>query len=112
MLENGHLGITNTCHAGSVSGKESKATGEAKVLEGSNNTKLKVSFFGPFYFGDYWVLDHADDYSWSIVGDPSGRYLWILTRAAHPTDKLVDELYTKTRKMGYDIMLLRMTVHP
>ena len=35
--------------------------------------------FGPFY-GDYWVLDHADDYSWSIVGDPSGRYLWILSR--------------------------------
>ncbi len=43
--------------------------GKAKVVEGSNNTKLKVSFFGPFYLGDYWILDHADDYSWSIVGE-------------------------------------------
>ena len=30
--------------------------------------------------GDYWVLDHADDYSWSIVGEGSGRYLWLLSR--------------------------------
>ena len=23
----------------------------------SENAKLKVSFFGPFYVGDYWVLN-------------------------------------------------------
>jgi len=26
-----------------------------------SGVKLKGSFFGPFY-GDYWVLAHADDY--------------------------------------------------
>ncbi|MGH1558310.1 lipocalin family protein [Caulobacter segnis] len=35
-------------------------------------------------WGDYWVLDHADDYSWSIVGEGSGGILWLLSRRACP----------------------------
>jgi apolipoprotein D and lipocalin family protein len=112
VLEDGRIGILNSCHKGSVTGSLTTAAGKAKVVEGSNNTKLKVSFFGPFYLGDYWILDHADDYSWAIVGEPSGRYLWILTRSAHPDDKLVDELYTRVRNMGYDIGILRMVMQP
>ena len=109
-LEDGRIAIINTCHKNSVSGHISTATGKAKVVKGSQNAKLKVSFFGPFYVGDYWILDHADDYSWSIVGEPSGRYLWILTRNAHPDDTVVDKLYTRARKMGYEIKTLRMVV--
>jgi len=111
-LKDGRIGITNTCREHSVTGTQSVATGKAKVVEGSNNAKLKVSFFGPFYLGDYWILDHADDYSWSIVGEPSGRYLWLLTRDARPGDKVMDALYTEARKMGYDIDILRMTMQP
>ena len=62
-------------------GKISDANGKAKIVDTATKAKLKVSFFGPFY-GDYWVLDRAEDYSWAIVGEPSGRYLWILTREA------------------------------
>jgi apolipoprotein D and lipocalin family protein len=80
------------------------------VVAESNSTKLKISLFGTLFTEDYWILDHADDYSWSIVGEPSGRYLWILTRNAHPDDRQVDELYSRARRMGYDIGLLRMVV--
>jgi apolipoprotein D and lipocalin family protein len=54
-------------------GKTTTANGKAKIVAGSANAKLKVSFFGPFY-GDYWVLDRVEDYGWAIVGEPSGRY--------------------------------------
>ena len=36
------------------------AVGRARVVDKATNAKLKVSFFGPFW-GDYWVLDHAED---------------------------------------------------
>jgi apolipoprotein D and lipocalin family protein len=72
--------------------------------------KLKVSFFGPFYVGDYWVLDHADDYSWSIVGEGSGRYLWLLTRE-RPTPAQLSALTDRARAMGYDTAMLRVTRH-
>jgi apolipoprotein D and lipocalin family protein len=81
------------------------------VVADSGNAKLKVSFFGPFFFGDYWVLDHADDYSWSIVGEPSGHYLWILTREATPATSVKDALIERVRALGYDTSMLRMTRH-
>ena len=84
------------------------ARGNAKAVSASN-AKLKVRFFGPFS-GDYWVLDHADDYSWSIVGEPSGRYLWILARQSNPGTALIEHLIERARAMGYDTSILVQTV--
>lgn len=47
-----------------------QAKGVAKIVEGSHNAKLRVSFFRPFY-GDYWVLALGPDYPWVLVGEPS-----------------------------------------
>ena len=80
-------------------------------MEKATNAKLKVSFFGPFY-GDYWVLDHADDYSWSIVGEPSGRYLWILNRKATPPEAEVQRLIGRVRELGYDTTMMLRTKQP
>ncbi len=70
-----------------------------------------MSFFGPFYVGDYWILDRADDYSWSIFGEPTGRYLWILTRKAKPSPELRRTLMERTHALGYDVTMLRETQH-
>ena len=85
--------------------------GKAKVADTATNAKLKVSFFGPFFFGDYWVLDHADDYSWSIVGEGSGRYLWLLSRKL-PTDADRAALTARAKALGYDVAMLRPTKQP
>ena len=111
LREDGQLGIVNSCRQDAVDGLLKQADAKGKIVAGSNNAKLKVSFFGPFYVGDYWVLDHADDYSWSIVGEPSGRNLWILTREAKPSDQQRQALYNRAREMGYDLSMLRETKH-
>ena len=77
-----------------------------------DNAKLKVSFFGPFFFGDYWVLDHAEDYSWSVVGEPSGKYLWLLCREATPAEAVKVALVRRATELGYDVSMLRMTRQP
>lgn len=106
----GMIEVLNRCRKGAVGGPLKVARGRAKVVEGSQDAKLRVSFFGPF-FGDYWVLDHADDYSWSIVGEPSGRYLWILTRQAKPDTATRDILQAWVQALGYDPALIRQTAH-
>lgn len=107
--DDGSVEVLNLCREGSPSGRIRVAKGRAKVVPDSGNAKLKVSFFGPFYVGHYWVLDHADDYSWSIVGEPSGRFLWILTRDPELGADEGDALVARVRKLGYDISLLRFT---
>lgn len=106
----GTIRVLNTCHKGAVDGAVKTATGRAKVVDAASSAKLKVSFFGPFY-GDYWVIDHADDYQWSIVGEPSGRYLWILSRDPRPADGLKTMLRRQVEEMGYDWSLVRETKH-
>lgn len=110
LRDDGMIKVVNTCRKGSIDGAKKAVEGRAKIVADGRNAKLKVSFFGPFY-GDYWVLDHAADYSWSIVGEPSGRYLWILTRTAKPSDQTRKMLVNKVRSLGYDVSRLRWTQH-
>ena len=39
-----------------------------------------VRYLGGLITWDYWVLDHAEDYSWFISADPTFDKLWIYTR--------------------------------
>lgn len=108
--ESGTIRVLNSCRKGAVDGPLKTAKGKAKIVDPVSNAKLKVSFFGPFY-GDYWVLDHADDYQWAIIGEPSGRYLWILSRDPKPSDTQKSMLRHKAEDMGYDWSLIRETRH-
>jgi apolipoprotein D and lipocalin family protein len=101
--------VINRCRK--PDGKTTQATGRAKIVDRISGAKLKVSFFGPFY-GDYWVMDHAEDYSWSIVGEPSGRYLWLLARTANPAPAEREALIARAKALGYDTAMLRITQQP
>ncbi len=110
LRDDGQIKVINSCRKGGIDGKLTQAVGKAKIVDTSTGAKLKVSFFRPFY-GDYWVLDRADDYSWSIVGEPSGRYLWMLTRNAKPYAATRAKLEARVKEMGYDWSLVRITQH-
>lgn len=103
-------GTVRVENSGIRKGKPTEATGKAKIVDTTTNAKLKVSFFGPFY-GDYWVLDHGDDYEWSIVGEPSGRYLWVLTREEKPSADFLSSLEVRVKNLGYNWNLIRKTNH-
>jgi apolipoprotein D and lipocalin family protein len=107
----GLLRVINSCRQGSVTGQERQSEGRARIVDTATGAKLQVSFFGPFW-GDYWVLDRADDYSWSIVGEPSGRYLWLLHRQPNPPAAEIAALAARARALGYDLTLLRYTQQP
>ncbi len=108
LKPDGEIAVVNTCRQDSPTGPERSAEAVATPVEGSQGAKLKVSFFRPFY-GDYWVLDRAPDYSWSIVGEPSGRYLWILSRTPRLSEARVKALVERASQLGYDTSLLRRT---
>jgi apolipoprotein D and lipocalin family protein len=109
LRSDGKIDVLNRCRKSG--GELSQARGIAKIVDSTTNAKLKVSFFRPFY-GNYWVLDHADDYTWAVVGEPSGRYLWILARDATPAERVVENLMHRVRAMGYDTSMLIRTAQP
>jgi apolipoprotein D and lipocalin family protein len=93
------LSVTNRCM--DADGKLVEAKGVAKVVEGSKNAKLKVSFFRPFY-GDYWVLALDPDYQWVLVGEPARENGWVLSRAKKLDDATYNAILDTAAALGYD----------
>ena len=90
--------------------KWEEITGKAKVANASKPGEIKVSFFGPFY-GDYYVIDLAEDYSTALVGSPSRKYLWILSRKQDVDTSIVKRLLSKAQELSFDTSKVEMTVH-
>ena len=91
------------------------ATGEAKSVEGSNNSKLEVRFAPKFLsflsavWGDYWILDLDKDYKYAAVGDPKREYLWILSRTPQMPDATYQNILRRVEKLGYNPAKLQKT---
>ncbi|HRD27297.1 MAG TPA: lipocalin family protein [Caulobacter sp.] len=111
LRPDGKVRVLNTCRKGAPDGPVKTAEGKARVVPDSDGAKLKVAFFGPFW-ADYWVLDRADDYSWAIVGEPSRKYLWILSRDPTPGPESTAALVARVAALGYDTDRLHMTEQP
>ncbi len=91
-------------------GELDDAEGKAFVVEGSNNAKLRVQFFWPFR-GDYWVIELDEkNYQHAVVGTPSRKSLWILSRTPKMDESLYNSLIDKCKSKGFDMTKLEITI--
>jgi len=107
VIEEGVLRVVNTCKK---QGETDQAEGKAFVVPNSNNAKLRVQFFWPFR-GDYWVLELDDDYRWAVVGVPSRKYVWVLSRSPVMDEETLRLLLERVAAKGFDVDKIQRTVH-
>ncbi|MGM0520066.1 MAG: lipocalin family protein [Campylobacterota bacterium] len=107
LKEDNKIEVINRC-TDITTNEKSKATGIAYATD-KTNSKLKVSFFRPFY-GDYWILMLADDYSYAVVGSPSREYLWILSRTKKLDENTKNMILEKLPKLGFATKKLIWTI--
>lgn len=112
--EDGRLTVVNECRT--ADGKSKAARGEARRATADGPaSKLKVRFaprflsFLGFVWGDYWVLDLADDYSHALVGSPDRRYLWVLSRDLRMEEETYERILERARGMGFDVSRVQRT---
>ncbi len=105
----GDLDVLNRCRKGSLDGKEKSALGRARVVDGTTNAKLEVSFFRPFW-GDYWIIELADDYSYAVIGHPGRDYLWILARTPTMAEATFQGIVARLQAKGYETSRLVRTL--
>ncbi|MDF2901580.1 MAG: lipocalin [Phenylobacterium sp.] len=111
-LADGDVSVKNSCREATVDGPLKVSEGKAKPAGDPKGAKLKVSFFGPALMTNYWVLDRGENYEWAIVGEGSGRFLWILTREPQPSAERRVDLIARAKSLGYDTDMLRYTEQP
>jgi len=111
--DDGRLSVVNRCRT--ADGGVDEAEGEARVVEGSGNARLKVRFapawlgFLPWVWGDYWVIGLEEGYRWVVVGTPDRKYLWVLARDPSMTEEHWNAAIGEARENGFDPARLQRT---
>lgn len=116
MRSDGDIKVMNTCRLFTPDGELKVAEGRAWVKDKKSNAKLKVQFFLKaiklsFLAGNYWILDLDQNYQYALIGDPSRKYLWILSRTKVMDEAIFQNLVKKAEELKFDTSKLLRTLH-
>lgn len=95
------IDIEFSCRKGSFTGKMKRVPQRGWVENTKTNAHWKVQPFWPLKF-DYLIIALAEDYSWTAIGIPSQRYLWIMAKEPHLSESKLSEIIRDLARIGYD----------
>lgn len=98
----GTIKVVNAGYKNSLKGKYKESVGKARRRAGGGPGELEVTFFMNFY-GDYNVMELAEDYRYVLVGSKDEDYLWILSRTPQLEPKDMEYLLNSAKKRGYNV---------
>ena len=101
LRDDGKIKVLNSGYRNTLDGPYKESVGKARARKNGMPGQLEVSFFGPFY-GDYDILELAPDYSYSVVGSSSPKYLWILSRTPQLAPEVQAKIIKGLQLRGYD----------
>jgi len=103
LRDDGKIKVVNTGRKEDNLSKVKSSTGKAWFPDKDKTGQLKVQFFWPFS-GDYYIF-HLDkeNYQYALIGEPSRKYLWILSRTPQIDDELYQELLNIAQANDFDI---------
>lgn len=115
LQSDGRIKVVNECR--NQKGETDRAEGTARrASKQGPDSKLEVRFapswlsWLPAVWGDYWILELADDYGYSLVGSPDRKYLWILSRTPQMDAATYQRLVDAAKAKGFEIERLAGTV--
>ena len=112
LREDGRVDVVNTCRFGTKDGEPRSAEAVARVMAGSNGARIAVNFAPiplPAGRGNYWIIHLDEGYQHAVIGEPSGRFLWFLSRTPTVTPEVRAELDAAASAAGYDLSMLKET---
>lgn len=104
------IDISFDYNQGSFDGKKKSLPQKGWIENTSTNAHWKVSPLWPLKF-DYLVIDLADDYSWTAIGVPNQKYLWIMARDTKNSETVVKEALERLKTKGYNTENIVLVPH-
>jgi apolipoprotein D and lipocalin family protein len=106
----GTIEVRNACRT--RSGDQDESVGAARP--GSRPGALEVRFapawlgWVPGIWADYWVVELDPEYRWAVVGGPSRKYLWVLSRTPAMDRATFQGIRSRAAQRGYAVDKLVM----
>lgn len=79
-----------------------KLTTIATVYDKETNAEWRVPLYRGVIRAKYFVIDLDQNYRWAVVGHPSRRYGWILSRTPVLPDDTYQGILNRLAEQGYD----------
>ena len=86
----------------SFDGEEKSIPQKAWIHNTTTNAHWKISPFWPLKL-NYLIVDLADDYSWTVVGVPSQRWVWIMAKDWNMNDEKLEMIIKRVTDKGYSV---------
>jgi len=110
LRDDGTVKVVNSCYT--AENKLKQSTGRAWLVDTATKAKLKVSFLpGGLKLGggDYWIIDLGPNYEYAVVGHPTRKYGWILSRTKELPQDTLKGIISRLEAQGYDFSKFTMT---
>lgn len=107
----GRIEVRNAC--GTKNGGRDESVGVARAVPGTPGA-LEVRFapgwlgWVPGIWADYWVVELDPEYRWAVVGGPSRKNLWVLSREPTMSQQTFDGIRERAARRGYPVQKLVM----
>lgn len=107
LRKDGTVSVLNTTRK--IEGEQLKTITGKAFPDKEKPGKLEVQFWWPFR-GLYWIIDlDTEGYTYSVVGHPNRKYLWILSRTPQMDNALYNRIIENVRQKGFPIERIRKT---
>jgi apolipoprotein D and lipocalin family protein len=116
LLSSGKVEVLNT--ETRSNGTIKIAKGQATVVPGSGNARLKVRFEGLASLvpvpaeGNYWILALTPDYRAALIGTPDRKFLWLLARTSTLDSITIERLLKVGGDAHFPVGLMQFDKHP
>ncbi len=108
--DKGYIDVVFSFNKDSVSGTYKKLTQKAFVYNKMTNAEWRIQPFWPLKL-PYIVIDLDEEYTYTVIGYPSRKFLWIMSRSKSLDEQTLNKIYEKLDAQGYDTSLIEKVIH-
>lgn len=83
-------------------GKVKHMEPKAWIYNKKTYAEWRVQFIWPIKF-PYLIIDLADDYSYTVIGVPNRKFVWIMSRQSQMSDAVYNGILERLQLAGYKI---------
>ncbi|MCF7793909.1 MAG: lipocalin family protein [Candidatus Cloacimonetes bacterium] len=87
-------------------GKVKHMQPKAWIYDKESYSEWRVQFVWPIKF-PYLIIDLAEDYSYTVIGVPNKKFVWIMARKSYLPDETYSKILTNLQSVGYDISKIK-----
>jgi len=82
-------------------GKVKHMQPKAWIYNNESNSEWRVQFLWPVKF-PYLIIDLAEDYSYTVIGVPNKKFVWIMSRKPEIPDDTYQDILKNLDEIGYN----------